>query len=79
MYLIFQKLKSFVILLVFRLSSDEETFRAKIHVKLKEIMLQVDLDEVTSKFVNNLNSYSFRTKKIKNCFFLFSISSYVNN
>jgi hypothetical protein len=35
-----------------RLSSDEETLRARIHVKLKEIMLQVDLDEVTSKFVS---------------------------
>lgn len=34
-----------------RLSSDEETVRARIHVKLKEIMLQVDLDEVTSKVV----------------------------
>jgi hypothetical protein len=33
-------------------SSDEETLRSRIHVKLKEIMLQVDLDEVTSKFVN---------------------------
>jgi protein phosphatase slingshot len=39
-------------LIDFRLSSDEETLRARIHVKLKEIMLQVDLDEVTSKFVN---------------------------
>ena len=34
-----------------RFSSDEETFRARLHVKLKEIMLQVNLDEVTSKFV----------------------------
>lgn len=33
------------------LSSDEETLRARIHVKLKEIMLRFDLDEVTSKFL----------------------------
>jgi len=33
------------------LSSEEELFRKKIRVKLKEIMLQVNLDEVTSKFV----------------------------
>jgi len=35
----------------FRLSSDEEALRTRIHVKLKEIMLQVNLDEVTPKFV----------------------------
>ncbi|CAF1361387.1 unnamed protein product, partial [Didymodactylos carnosus] len=33
------------------LSSDEEILRQHIHVKLKEIMLMVDLDEVTSKFL----------------------------
>ena len=41
---------------IFRLSSDEETLRAQIRVKLKEIMLQVDLDEVTSKFVSDRKS-----------------------
>ena len=34
------------------LSSDDETFRTQIRTKLKEIMLQVNLDEVTSKYVN---------------------------
>ncbi len=42
----------------FRSSSDEGTLRTRIHVKLKEIMLQVDLDEVTSKFVKK-NSFFF--------------------
>ncbi|CAF3963023.1 unnamed protein product [Rotaria sordida] len=32
------------------LSSDEESLRTRIRVKLKEIMLQVNLDEVTPKF-----------------------------
>ncbi|CAF2821147.1 unnamed protein product [Rotaria sp. Silwood2] len=34
------------------LSSDEESLRTRIHVKLKEIMLQVNLDEVTPKFLH---------------------------
>ncbi len=38
---------------LFSLSSDEETLRTQIRVKLKEIMLQVNLDEVTSKFVSD--------------------------
>ncbi|CAF1099514.1 unnamed protein product [Rotaria sordida] len=33
------------------LSSDEESLRTRIRVKLKEIMLQVNLDEVTPKFL----------------------------
>ncbi|CAF1042675.1 unnamed protein product [Adineta steineri] len=33
------------------LSSDEEIFRTRIYIKLKEIMLQVNLDEVTPKFL----------------------------
>jgi hypothetical protein len=36
---------------IFSLSSDEEALRIHIRVKLKEIMLQVNLDEVTPKFV----------------------------
>ncbi|CAF0887752.1 unnamed protein product [Adineta steineri] len=42
------------------LSSDEETLRCKIHVKLKEIMLQVDLDEVTSKFLREQLENAFQ-------------------
>ncbi|CAF3377208.1 unnamed protein product [Rotaria socialis] len=42
------------------LSSDEETLHAKIHVKLKEIMLQVDLDEVTSKFLREQLENAFQ-------------------
>ncbi|CAF1041590.1 unnamed protein product [Rotaria sp. Silwood1] len=42
------------------LSSDEETLRARIHVKLKEIMLQVDLDEVTSKFLREQLENAFQ-------------------
>lgn len=53
--------------LSFRLSSDEEILRTRIHVKLKEIMLQVDLDEVTAKFVNDK-----KTNKSKKRFFLSS-------
>jgi len=36
----------------YRLSSDEEALRTRLYVKLKEIMLQVNLDEVTPKFVS---------------------------
>lgn len=42
------------------LSSDEETLRAQIRVKLKEIMLQVDLDEVTSKFLREQLETAFK-------------------
>ena len=59
-----------------RLSSDEETIRVRIHVKLKEIMLQVDLDEVTSKvvrslFVNRIDEiriFPLDTREIGECF-----------
>ena len=59
-----------------RLSSDEETIRVRIHVKLKEIMLQVDLDEVTSKvvrslFVNRIDEIRISpldTREIGECF-----------
>lgn len=36
----------------FRLSSDEEALRSRLRIKLKEIMLKVNLDQVTSKFVS---------------------------
>jgi len=42
------------------LSSDEEILRTRIHVKLKEIMLQVDLDEVTAKFLREQLENAFQ-------------------
>jgi len=57
----FKKKKNFFFIFIyFRSSSDEGTLRTRIHVKLKEIMLQVDLDEVTSKFVNK--NFFFKLK-----------------
>ncbi|CAF3419955.1 unnamed protein product [Rotaria socialis] len=48
------------------LSSDEEALRTRINVKLKELMLQVDLDQVTPKFLR---------EQLENAFEM-SLSSY---